>query len=469
MAKSRSSLTELGRLLAAAPAPVYVIGPQRKLVFCNQALCDWVGLQAEELVGQLCRYHDGAQSDGGERVAAQLCPPPGAFLGSQTRGTVACSHSAALRRREASFLHLPGGGEYAALVVVLGEHDLADDAPPDSAAVGDSADDLHLLAMRLRHQQSQRHALDRLVVGVSPAARRARAQIELAAEVMVSVLISGPPGAGKRHSAAAMHYARRQSQPGALVPLDCPLLGAELVKSAVDAMLSRAERAADEIDTLLLIDVDQIAPDTQAVLAESLGKPLRQVRVVATAARPLDVLVAAGQYRPDLAALLSTLSVELAPLASRPQDVPLAAQVLLEEINAGGQKQLGGFTPESLDLLAGHAWPGNLDELAAAVRAAHAQAEGPLVTPDDLPRRLHMSAHAALHPPRIDAPLRLDEVLAKVEADLLRQALARARGNKARAARLLGINRQRLLRRLEQLGMDGQRPPAAVEEEQGPV
>ena len=77
--------------------------------------------------------------------------------------------------------------------------------------------------------------------------------------------------------------------------------------------------------------------------------------------------------------MLSTITIELPPLAQRREDLPLLAQVFLEEANARGGKQLGGFSPEALDRLDAYSWPGNIDELAQMVAESHAGAAGPLV------------------------------------------------------------------------------------------
>jgi DNA-binding NtrC family response regulator len=150
---------------------------------------------------------------------------------------------------------------------------------------------------------------------------------------------------------------------------------------------------------------------------------------------------------------LSALAIELPPLAARREDLPLVAQQLVEEANAAGGPQRSGLTPEALDLLAAHSWPGNLDELAEAIQSAHAAARGPWIAPADLPEKLRMAEQAAAHAPRPPAAIVLDDALADAERELLRKALADARGNKSRAAKLLGITRPRLLRRMEQLGL----------------
>src|SRR5205085_2047863 len=113
----------------------------------------------------------------------------------------------------------------------------------------------------------------------------------------------------------------------------------------------------------------------------------RGVRLIATAAEPLAPLVAAGKLRADLAELLSTLVIELPPLAARLTDLPLIVQMLIEERNAASGKQLRGCTSEALDRLIEFDWPGQFDQLAAIVREACIHADGIEITTADLPKR----------------------------------------------------------------------------------
>jgi DNA-binding NtrC family response regulator len=152
--------------------------------------------------------------------------------------------------------------------------------------------------------------------------------------------------------------------------------------------------------------------------------------------------------------MLSTVEVELPPLAQRREDLPLLAQMFLEEINAKGARQLGGFTPACFDALDAYPWPGNLDELAEVIAEAHRQAAGLMMDVNDLPEKLHWVAQAAAHPRRVEETIVLDEYMARIERELIRRALARSKGNKARAARLLGMTRPRLYRRMVQLGLE---------------
>jgi DNA-binding NtrC family response regulator len=174
---------------------------------------------------------------------------------------------------------------------------------------------------------------------------------------------------------------------------------------------------------------------------------------LATARRNLFELVAEGGFRHELACALGVLVIELPALSARRGDIPLVAQALVEDINAQGNQQRGGFTPEAVDLLVAYDWPENVDELYGVVRQAHLRATGPLIAPADLPRKLHLAIDATAHPSSQDESLVLPEFLAGIEREMMQRALKRTRGNKTKAAQLLGMNRARLLRRLTQLGI----------------
>jgi DNA-binding NtrC family response regulator len=158
---------------------------------------------------------------------------------------------------------------------------------------------------------------------------------------------------------------------------------------------------------------------------------------------------------------LSTLVIELPSLATRLDDLPLVAQAILEETNAAGYRQLAGFAPEALDQLAAYSWPGNIDELAAVIRETHEKARGSEITVHDLPKRIHWAFDAAAHPPRSEESIVLGDFLDRVERELIARAMRRAKGNKSRAAKLLGLTRPRLYRRLVQLGLEPADPHGA--------
>jgi DNA-binding NtrC family response regulator len=186
------------------------------------------------------------------------------------------------------------------------------------------------------------------------------------------VVIVGPPGAGKDHVARAIHYQRKGAGP--LVPLSCAVLETNLLRSTLRLAWSKNHGTAEATPTLLLNDVDAMPSEAQSDLVELMSGDASRVRVIATAAAGLAEAICQRQFSPRLACLLSTVTIELPPLAQRTDDLPLLAQAMLEEQNALGGKQVGGFTSEALDQLAAYSWPGNLDELAAIVRQADRRA-----------------------------------------------------------------------------------------------
>jgi DNA-binding NtrC family response regulator len=290
------------------------------------------------------------------------------------------------------------------------------------------------------------------LIGSSHGAVKVRAQVELAAQTRSAVLILGPPGAGKDHVAKVIHYG--QPEPGTLLPLECAIVETNLLRSTLRALDLRHSIAKDLRTTLLLHDVDAAAPEVQADLVEILQLHSGAIRAIATAARPLGILVGERHFLPRLASALSTVVIELVPLVQRLEDLPLLAQVFLEEANLGSAKQVGSFSSEALDQLAAYPWPGNLDELAAIVRRSHEAAQGGEVAARELPNEIHWAAQAAAHPARADEAIVLEEFLARVELELVTRALKLAKGNKTKAARLLGLTRPRLYRRLVQLGLE---------------
>jgi DNA-binding NtrC family response regulator len=471
MVRVRTGTIQLGRLLDEVGQPLYVLDAEATIVFANRACLDWVGQKAEDLQGQRCAYHSSPQASGPAAVAARLCPPPEALSGQEMTGIVACTvGEGRLSRRRARFVPLARGEDFAGLVVLVDPGELpeeealaaaqADNLPATVGQVSNlphetsEAARLHEQLRSFRQQAAARYRVDCLA-GQSNAMRRARTQIELAAKSRANVLVVGPPGSGRQHAARAIHYAGSQEPRGPLVPLACSVIEEDSIVSTVAAIASRKPPAetADR-GTLLLSDADTLSPAVQVEMARLLGAKAFPLRVIATSQRPLVELARQGKYREDLAHLLATLVIELPPLCDRRGDLPLLLQLFLEEANARGEKQLSGFTPEALDCLAAYPWPGNVDELVRVVNQSHQRAAGPQIALGDLPEQIHLAASAAAHPRRIEETIVLDEFLTGVEKELLQRAMARAKGNKTKAAKLLGISRARLARRLGQLGLE---------------
>lgn len=458
MARHRFA-AELVNLLEGASQPLYVLDGELVIIYLNEACRNWLGADADELLGRKCVYHSGAELIGLDLVAAGLCPPPvvlerrevSACIGKLSAHEQGDGLKPTLRTlfRRARFVPLCRlDSEVLCIIALVDPQDLAERTPEIAASEENESEELHEQLLRFRQQAALRYRPER-VIGVSPAMRRARAQAQVAAATRASVLLLGPPGSGRRHLAEVIHYAGPAESCGVLVPLECGLLDVELIQSTLRSLAVGPAGGG----TLLLCDADQLSAESQAALTAVLPTAKCPLRVISIAASPLVDLPPRGLFREDLAAMLSTITIELPPLAKRRDDLPLLAQALLEEQNARSSKQLGGFSPEAMDRLCAYAWPGNVAELAQVVADSHARASTRVIACDDLPERLRVAAEAAARPRRKEEPIQLDEFIARIERELIRRALTRAKGNKTKTARLLGLNRPRLYRRMVQLGL----------------
>jgi DNA-binding NtrC family response regulator len=455
MIRKRSNITRLARLLAASPLPAYALDDRRRIVYCNEALTKWLGLTPRELIGQRCDYHSEAPTAGSSAIAVGLCPPPEAFCGTARVAEIAARDATGqVARRRAQFVPLgdTADGSPGVLVLVASE-DVPASAPRAAPNDADS-DALHQTLRRLRAASGAFYQVTQ-IIGASPVVARVREQARLAVAGNARVLLVGPPGSGREYMARAIHYGGSTAGQAPLAPLACNLLDAELLESTIASFAARcAELETAEPASLLLLEVDQLPADAQAVLEGLVCRSELRLRTLATARRPLVMLADQDGFRRDLAFALSTLVIDIPPLAERIADVPLLAQHFLERQNAAGGRQLAGFTREAVEQLAAYPWPGNADELDQFVRQTCARATGPLVQAHDLPERIRLTAAAAARPPRPVETIVLDEFLAEIEKELLQRAFQRAKGNKAKVARLLGVPRARVIRRLQHFGIE---------------
>ena len=364
-----------------------------------------------------------------------------------------------------AFLPLGQPDQAHGLLILVDPKDLDESEAATPEPSDPEAAQLHERIRTFRYERAARFRCESLAGG-SPAMRRAQAQAEVAAGSRASVLIVGPPGSGRQHLASAIHYAGNPEDLGPLVPLACSILDADLIRSTLAALATQGLSGGSHGGgTLLLNEVDALPLEVQYEVAQALTGRTFPLRIIATARRRLEDLVAQQAFREELASSLSTLVIELPPLAQRLGDLPMLLQWFVEEANARGDKQVGGFAPEAVDLLHTHSWPGNLDELAKVVREAHKSAEGAQIGLRDLPESIHQALRAAAYPRRQEEKIVLEEYLARIERELLRRAMRRAKGNKTKAANLLGLTRPRLYRRLVQLGLvtegekEGDSPP----------
>jgi DNA-binding NtrC family response regulator len=361
-----------------------------------------------------------------------------------------------IARRRATFVSLGDDANNAGVFVVVA---VADEIiePQQTPAAAVTSVMLHEQLQQLAYARGDRYRLDPWV-GEGIAMRRVREQISIAVASQATLTIVGSQGVGKEFLARAIHHASSQSGPAAspLLPLGSALLDAELLQSTIVAFLRRQPTSRGALPpTILLLDADQLSAPAQAELLGFCRIPTFDFRVIATARQSLRSLAAQGRFERELASRLTSLEIELPRLADRREDIPLLAQRIVEHFNSRGGKQVGGCAAAVLDILGAMPWERNLEELTEVLEHGWQAARGPLIEESDLPQRVGLMKAAAEYPASTKESVELDAFLQDVERELIARALKQWKGNKSKAAKTLGIQRARLLRRMAQLGLTG--------------
>jgi DNA-binding NtrC family response regulator len=320
---------------------------------------------------------------------------------------------------------------------------------------------------------------ERQIVGESAMIRRLLETVTTAAPTRATVLLQGESGTGKELFARAIHdQSDRRDKP--FIQLNCAALPEGLVESALfghergafTGAIKRVEGAFERAHggTLLLDEISEMRLDLQAKLLRVLqeqefervgGTQMLKVdvRIIATTNRDLMAEVDAGRFRSDLFYRLSVIPIALPPLRARLEDLPSLAYRFAARTAQEIGKEITGIAPDALELLRQHDWPGNIRELQHAVERAVILSNGPTL-------HRHVFDRQSLSPRRRDsensrdsaAPLTEDAAeervvlttlnVSEAESQLIQRALVLTRGNRTRAADLLGLSVRTLRNKL---------------------
>lgn len=436
--------------LANAAIPVFVLNQRGVVLFYNRGCQELTGWTAADMIGQTCRYSTGGDPDSVAALTGRLCPPPGTLerpatdvpaeiLDRQGVAHLCTIHYFVLRGTDDLTAHIVG---------------LIGPPRPDGQAAPAARPHFELAKL---FSETQRRYGDDTLIGVSPAARRLREQAQVAAGCNANIHIQGQRGVGRERLARLIH-ARSLRRDRAFVPVDCARIPAIELKLTLKRLLAEDSQLEDDAfraGTVFLRQVGDLPRDVQELLLpRQLNRPVGGWQLISADERPLHQLLDEQRLLPDFVEFLSEFSLTIPPLCARPADLPLIAQDILESLNRDDDRQIGGFAREVSELFARYDWPGNIAELAAVIRESRDACTTPLVTPQDLPFRFRTGLDAqATGPALAPAPVDLEAVLARVEADHIRWALSAAKSNKSQAAALLGLTRPRLYRRMEALAI----------------
>jgi DNA-binding NtrC family response regulator len=280
-----------------------------------------------------------------------------------------------------------------------------------------------------------------------------------------SVLICGETGTGKELIARSLHYqSTRKRKP--FVAVNCAAMPSGLLESelfgyekgaftgATARRIGRFEEAAD--GTVFLDEIGELELQLQAKLLrvlqekeiERLGSNRKvpvNFRLISSTNRDLAQEIKAGHFREDLYYRINVVNIKVPPLRERKDDIPLLTAEFVKEYCARERKSLQ-VSSEVMDIMQHYEWPGNIRQLRNIIERAAVLARGKTITVRDLPDELRIQTVRKVREDSIVRPLR------EIELEAVRAALMEVKGNKSKAAELLGISRKALYKRLKEIG-----------------
>ena len=305
------------------------------------------------------------------------------------------------------------------------------------------------------------------LIGVSESMQRVYKIIQKVSLHEYPVLILGESGTGKELVAKSVHFSGpRKDRP--FVPVDCSSLVATLIESELFGYVKGAFTGAlhgkqglleaANGGTLFLDEIGDMPVDLQAkllrVLQEREVKPVGSterrridVRIIAATNRDLDAAIKTGTFRQDLYFRLNVVQVKLPPLRERKSDIPLLVFSFLEKFSLS-QQTSREISEEAMRQLIAYDWPGNVRELENAIERSVALGSGPILHVADLPSNLQYPTTERL--PEKNELLPLEEL----ERRAILRTLRETAGDKLAAARILGIGKTTLYRKLKQYHME---------------
>jgi DNA-binding NtrC family response regulator len=322
---------------------------------------------------------------------------------------------------------------------------------------------------------------------LSPALRQLYDLVSRAARTTMTVLVLGETGSGKELVARALHE-RSPRAKGPFRVVNCGAIPSNLVESTLFGHERGAFTGADRQTrgifeeahggTIFLDEIAELSFTAQPALLRVLEQRritrvggTREieidVRVIAATHRDLPAMVACGAFREDLLFRLDTMCLRVPPLRERREEIVPLAELFMRRASSEWGTRADRLSEEAVNALIAYAWPGNVRQLKNVIESAAAMATTNVVELDDLPEHVSSdlvqgSAGSAVVSPRAGSAS-LPALVREFESKLVREALAKAGGNQAQAARILGVPRRTLANKVHCYGLldpsEGRRDP----------
>ena len=325
------------------------------------------------------------------------------------------------------------------------------------------------LQRELRRLRSEVQARDRFqnIVGQSEAIQKVLETVAQVSDLAANLLIEGESGTGKEIVARAIHSSSSRAS-GPFIPLNCAAIPENLLESELfgyvrgaftDARRDRRGLFQEASGGILFLDeISEIPLTLQAkllrVLEDKEVRPLGanqgekvDTRVISASNQQLSELVRTGRFRQDLYYRLNVIRIALPPLRQRQEDIPLLVNHFIQKFSDTAKRKVEGMDGAALAVLKAYDWPGNIRELEHAVEHAVLLGKNAVIGLADLPTHLVARGDGAVS---VEHALSRQLTLHELEREYIDKTLEATRGNKTEAARILGVDRTTLYRKLDE-------------------
>ncbi len=312
------------------------------------------------------------------------------------------------------------------------------------------------------------------IIGTSPIMLHLKEEIRKASRTDSTVLLTGESGTGKELVAHALHYESDRNT-GPFIKINCAAIPENLLESEIfgyapgafpganiDGKPGRFELA--DKGTLFLDEIGDMSLRLQAKLLRVIQESKFErvggvktisvdVRIITSTSMDLQKAVAAGTFREDLYYLVNVINLNLPPLRERKNDIELLSIGFIKKLNRILKTEISGISPELLDIFMNYSWPGNIRELKNVIERAANNALKGVIQPVHLPANL-LASQETIISAQDDPENTFRSIVKNTQRETIINALAKAGGNKSKAAKMLNMSRTSLYSALQKLRIE---------------
>ncbi len=466
-----TKIQPLKRLLDASDATVWIIDANGRLAYLSAAVESWLGIDPHSLLGRMSLAGTAISSDPLDQLAASLSAPPGLLQ----RGTASLQiqpillspstlSTAQTFSRETRFIRV-GCGEDHFVIAVAGEFD-------DRRKDGEILDAVALRQVLDHQRRASRSAFSAIIAGTSTLSRRLRQRLKVASAGRFDVLLVGTKGFCGHKIGAGFHQASAAGEP--CVSIDGGLMDVELLEASLSPVTMRLSESKSSSATAMIRSLDRMPIEAQERLATLHLQFEGRLRLIGTCRRiqeptspesegtsqdsDADDASPMALLEEETSAITSKL-VDLfcahilfvPPIAHRVEDVPVMATALVDSYHVHHERTVERINRSALDALVLYPWTQDYREFEEAIASAARTTSGSVIGKEHLPLAIRSYRPSDPAARAKTETIHLDTVVGRFEAQLIESAVESANGNRAEAARRLGISRARLLRKIDDI------------------